>query len=337
MRQGVMVGCLSLLFLLVGCSSTEHFTPPALEKKLPIVGLYEGEIVELTREGATLSSGYALTQEGISRVKLPKGYHFLSQNADYLLAGNNHGVLEVIERKSGHIVRAVALHTPVVSATLHDGMVAYILSNNRFGLYEIATNTKHFESQSERTFAIDTRRANPLFMGSRVVMPMLDGKLILLDRQASDKTEVLYVSSDKIFNNIIFLDQKEGKIVTATPKKLMLIDEDKQRSYHANIAEVAIGYGLIYLFTKEGEIIALDDRLEERYRTSFAHAHFSAGVATPKALVAIEQEGVAMLLTPHLDRVVMYGIDPISTPLFLTKKRLYKEGKIWDITSVSDE
>ncbi len=61
----------------------------------------------------------------------------------------------------------------------------------------MADNKKVVESRSETTFAIDTRAASPIFIDNLVVMPMLDGKLIIVNIADTENAKVVYISSTK--------------------------------------------------------------------------------------------------------------------------------------------
>ncbi len=62
-------------------------------------------------------------------------------------------------------------------------------------------------------------------------------------------------------------------MIAATPKKLITLGNGGQREYKANISEVAYDNGIIYLFTKEGEIIALNSDLEKVGESKYKFAH----------------------------------------------------------------
>ena len=168
------------LFFFSGCSGKQYFKP---EKSYSVSqSSYGGKIIDVTRDGATLDDGHYIGKYGMSHnINLGKGFRYLSENNNYVLSANTKGILNIVAKNTKSSVRAITLHNPVVSATIHNGLVAYILNNNTFGLYQIKGNKKLFESRSERTYAIDARAASPLFVENLVVMPMLDGKLIIVD------------------------------------------------------------------------------------------------------------------------------------------------------------
>jgi hypothetical protein len=266
------------LIFLSGCSGKQYFEPQ--ETFSANSHSYGETITDLSRDGATLSNGHYIGKDGVNKnIEVTKNYRLLSEDDSYELSSNTDGVLNIIDKQSNESVRAVALHVPVVSASIGSGLIAYILNNNTFGLYRIKDNKKIFENRSERTFAIDTRAASPIFIDNLVVMPMLDGKLIIVDIHNSDNTKVVYLSSKKSFNNVIYLSRMGNTMVAATPQKLITIGSNGKNEYRANISEAAVTDNYVYLFTKEGMIVKLSKSLKVLASKKFKFAHYSVATA----------------------------------------------------------
>ncbi|AKF25515.1 hypothetical protein YH65_09115 [Sulfurovum lithotrophicum] len=321
--------------LFSGCSSKQYFEPEQTYSAGSAVTAYGSKIVDLTRDGATLENGQYIGKKGIGRISLGEGYRFLSESAGYVLAGNEEGKLKIINKKSGKVLRIVDFEVPIVSASVHNGTIAYILNNNAFGLYRINGDKKIIENRSEDTYAIDTRAASPMFIDSLVVMPMLDGKLVILDSNDPVDAKIIYISSDQIFNNVIFLSRFGDTLVAATPKKLITVGVDGEMDYRANISDVALSGSTIYVFTKEGEVIKLNSRLEEQARKKFKYAHFAASTVAGGRVVALDQTGSLIVLSPDLKKQRIYDIGKVESPVFISGTRLYKDGKIIDLSKLN--
>ncbi len=340
-----MSGCKKLLcialttavLVLSGCSSKQYFEPEKTYSASSASSSYGSTIVDITRDGATLKNGHYIGKQGISTVKLGEGYRFLSENSAYVLAGNAEGTLKIIKKSTAEAIRAVSLHVPIVSASIEDGIIAYVLNNNAFGIYQIADNKKVLENRSEITYAIDTRAASPMFIDSLAVMPMLDGKLIILNLNDADNAKVIYLSSEKIFNNVIYLSRMGNTMVAATPNRLITLGGDGQQEYRANISEVAISSGAVYLFTKEGEVVKLDNALKPSAQKKFKYAHFSAATAFGGSVYALDQQGSLIVLSKNLDKHKIYDLGEIKTPAFITGTKLYKDGKVIELSKLGYE
>ena len=325
----------SLLSLLVagvlvfeGCSSRQTFEPEQTFSASMAQSEYDGTIVNVTRDGATLENGHYIDKNGISRFGIGEGYRYLGEYGKYLLAGDAKGVLQLIDRKSGKLFKEIDMGIPVVSASLKGNLIAYILDNNAFGLYDIAHNRKIIENRSERTYAIDVRAASPLFVDSLVVMPMLDGKLVIFDTRDPENAKVVYLSSETAFNNVIYLERTGDTLVAATPKRLLTLGSEGEYDYRANIADVSIYKNRIYLFTKEGEIIKMSIALDTLATKKFKFAQFSESTVVDGKVYALDIQGSLIVLDSDLKKYRIYDVGEVENPVFVSGSKLYKDGTI---------
>ena len=335
MRSPFLLLLAAAALLFSGCSSKQYFEPEQTYSASQVTSAYGSKIVDLSRDGATLENGQYIGKRGVQRINLGEGYRFLSESSAYVLAGNAEGKLKIINKGSGKVIRTVDLEVPIVSASIHNGTVAYILNNNAFGIYRISGDKKVMENRSEITYAIDTRAASPMFIDSLVIMPMLDGKLVVMDSRDPVDAKVIYLSSDKIFNNVIYLSRMGDTLVAATPKKLITVGVDGQMEYRANISDVAVSGSSIYLFTKEGEVIKLNRMLEELAKKKFKYAHFAASTAFGGKVYALDQQGSLIVLSSDLKKYKIYDIGEVKSPVFISGAKLYKDGKIVNLSKLS--
>jgi len=332
-----LIALISLGFIFSGCSSKKYFEPEQTFSASSSEFSYGGSMVELSRDGGTLKTGHYVGEAGISSLNVGEGYRFLNENKKYVLATNAKGILKIISKKTNEAVRAVSLHIPVVSATIKNGVVAYILNNNTFGIYQMEGNKKVVESRSESTFAIDTRAASPIFIDNLAVMPMLDGKIIIVNVADTANVKVVYLSSAKAFNNVIYLGRMGNTMVAATPKRLITVGTQGKQEYKANISEVSILNKNIYLFTKEGKIIALDSSLNVIASTKFKFAHYSVATVVADKVYALDQQGSLIVLNKTLTKQKIYDLGEVKEPAFITGTKLYKDGDIIELSKLGYE
>jgi len=316
------------------CSSKQYFEPETTFSASNASHSYGGDIVDLSRDGGTLSNGTYLGKSGLNSIDLGEGYRFLNESNAYILAANAEGLLKVIDKQTKEPIRAISLHVPVVSATIQNGVIAYILNNNTFGIYQMNDNRKVVESRSERTFAIDTRAASPMFIENLVVMPMLDGKLIIVNAADPENAKVVYISSESAFNNVIYLSRMGNTMVAATPKRLITLGSLGKLEYRANISEVAVDNGSIYLFTKEGKIVKLNTQLEVVATSKFKFAHYAVATAFDGRVFALDQEGSLIVMNSALTKSKIYDLGAVSDPAFITGTRLYKDGDVIELSKL---
>jgi len=326
----------SVAVFFTGCSGKQYFEPK--ETFSVSTASYGSTITDLSRDGATLANGHYIGKKGVNKgIEVGDGFRFLSENDRYVLSSNAEGVLNVIAKETQESVRAVALHVPVVSASISNGLIAYILNNNTFGLYRIQDNKKIFENRSERTFAIDTRAASPMFIDNLVVMPMLDGKLIIVDIHDSDNTKVVYLSSKKAFNNVIYLSRIGNTMVAATPQKLITIGSNGKHEYRANMSEAVVTDNYVYLFTKEGMIVKLNKSLEVLTSKKFKFAHYAVATAFDNKIFALDQQGSLIVLSSDLSQFKIYDLGAIKDPVFIAGTTLYKDGDVIELSKLGYE
>ncbi|CAA6810018.1 MAG: Unknown protein [uncultured Sulfurovum sp.] len=327
---------LSLVSLMFSACSGKKYFEPERTHSAPSSS-YGESIVDLSGDGATLKSKKYIGASGVSSIKLQEGYRFLSESKKYVLSSNVDGVLHIIEKSSGEVLRAVALHTPIVSASINAGVVAYILNNNTFGIYQIEENKKIIENRSERTFAIDTRAASPIFIDNLAVMPMLDGKLIIVDIYNTDNAKVVYLSSKRAFNNVVHLSRMGNTLVAATPRNLITIGNNGKLEYQANISDVSVFGNKVYLFTKEGDVIKLDSQLQELAKKKFKFAHYSVATVLDNKVYALDQQGSLIVLSDDLSQSKVYDLGEVDKPAFITGTKLYKDGDIIELSTLGYE
>ncbi len=335
MKTLVLVSLAVLIFS--GCSSKKYFEPEQTSSASYASSSYGGNMVDLSRNGGTLESGQYIGKSGVSSIKLTEGYRFLNENNKYILTANAEGILNVIDKKTEESTRAISLHIPVVSASIQNGLIGYVLNNNTFGIYRMSDNSKIVESRSERTFAIDTRAASPMFIENLLVMPMLDGKLIIVNVADAQNAKVVYISSEKIFNNVIYLSREGNTMIAATPKRLITLGNDGQNEYKANISEVAVSGNRIYLFTKEGKVIALSHALEELATSKYKFAHYAVGTAFGGRVYALDQQGSLIVMNADLSKNKIYDLGEVSEPAFITGTKLYKDGDVIELSKLGYE
>jgi len=325
----------AVALLFSGCSSKQYFEPEQTFSASQATSAYESTIIDRSRDGATLQNGQYIGKKGVEQIHLGEGYRFLSENSSYVLAGDAEGKLKIIKKRDKKVLRIIDLKMPIVSASIHKNTIAYILNNNAFGIYRIDTDKKIMENRSEVTYAIDTRAASPMFIDTLVIMPTLDGKLVIMDSNDPVDAKVIYLSSDKMFNNVIYLSRMGDTLVAATPKKLITIGVDGQEEYRANISDIAVLHNAIYLFSKEGEVIKLDHALKEQASKKFKYAHFAVSTAFGNKVYALDQQGALIVLSADLKHFKIYDIGEVESPVFIAGSRLYKEGKIINLSKLN--
>ena len=336
MKKEALLALLVIAGWTVGCSSKQYFEPET-RYETTASGRFDAAIVAIARHGVTLEDGHYIGRDGISTVTLGKGFRFLNDDRRYVLATDAKGHLKIIDKRTGKTVRNEALGFPIVAASVAHGLVAYVLENNSYGLYRIKDGKRIVEDQSDPTYAIDARAAAPIFVDTLAVIPMLDGKLIVLDTHDPQNASTIYLSSDTNLNNVIFLGRTEDTLVAATPKKLLTIGDSGEFSKRADIAEVKLYGRTIYLFTQDGRIEKLSLSLHTIQQRKFTFAQFVAADVYGGRVYALDKQGSLIVLSSDLKHDKVYEVGEVESPVFMRGGKLYKDGRIIDLTRLSYE
>ena len=333
-RIGVFIIAGVALFIFSGCSSKQYFEP---EKSFSASAATKGasfDIAVATREGATLKNSGYIDNYGMGSASLGEGYSFVNSDESYILASNKEGYLKVIDRASGEAILLVALHKPIVSAAVKGNKIFYLLQNNVFGVYEIKGNKKIAEHRSDYAFAIDSRAANPIFVDGLIIVPTLDGKILISSMQDPNMTKVMYISSEDSFNNLIFLDRIGDVLVAATPSRVVSLGSSGPSSYDAGISDVAVDNTNAYIFEKNGEIVRVDAALNPIANIKFKFAKYVAGKVSKDRVYALDYKGSLIVLNKELSAYKIYDVGSVDSPVFMTSTKLYKDGKVIDLSSL---
>ncbi|MBN2768938.1 MAG: hypothetical protein JXQ68_07510 [Campylobacterales bacterium] len=325
-----IMAIVALIFF--GCSSKQYFEPEKSFSASAATKSASFNIVSATRDGATLTHDRYIDNYGIGSVSLGEGYSFVNSDANYILASNQEGNLRVIDRASGEAILLVALHTPIVSAAVHGNTIVYLLQNNVFGVYEIKGNKKIAEHRSDYAYAVDSRIANPIFVDGLIVVPTLDGKILISSMQDPNMTKVMYISSERGFNNLIFLDRIGDTLVAATPSRLVSLGNSGPSSFDAGISDVSVDDNSAYIFEKNGEITHVDASLNSIAHIKFKFAKYVAGKVFGDKVYALDYKGSLIVLDKALTTYKIYDVGSVDSPVFMSDGKLYKDGKVIDLS-----
>ena len=119
----------------------------------------------------------------------------------------------------------------VAGAMVGDDALVYLLKDNNFGLYDFSKNSIIYNNKAEKVFSIDTRVANPIQVENLVVVPLLDGKLSILDLKTLKITKEIIISTNSVLNNVIFLKRFKNSLIASTPHSLISYSNKGKREF----------------------------------------------------------------------------------------------------------
>ena len=329
-HQILFVFCLTaLLFISSGCGSKYYFEPKEDEIKgaVSFSGSIPSPIVSIVRDGATLKNGQFITKYSeIPNVFLPQDTRYLNQTEDYYLAGAYQTLLLI--DKETNTQTSIAFDNTPISASMNGQLIAVIFDNNTFVLYDLNRGQITYKQDSALAPTSNTLIAAPYFLSDIVIVPTLDGKLVIVDRNNMQMIRNIVVNGDKYFNNVIFLEAIGNRMVAATPKRIISVSPSVISTFNANVKDILFFEDRIFIFTSEGEVILTDKDLNEKRRVKFPFAHFTAA-NHGRNIVILETQGYLITLDDTLQNSAVFTLpDTIDEPTFSGMREIFIGNKI---------
>lgn len=288
MKKIAILTCVMSAFLFTACSDKQFYKPENVTGSVQFDKRLPSKIVSVNSQGATLKNGEFITRDGISNAKLPDGFELMSKNGTVIAAADKLGNVVVIE--DGKELSRTKFDSRVVAAAATKDMLAIITSDNSAILHDNKTKEILFKQKNEEALAVNAKIAAPYFLNELVIYPTLDGKLFIYDTKDKKIAKDMVVSSEKNFNNIIFLDVIEDRLIAATSHKVFSISPKYINSYDADVSDIIFIKNGVYIFTTDGRIILTDPDLRKAGEKKFPFARF-IGVIYGKYIYAVESQG----------------------------------------------
>jgi hypothetical protein len=288
MKKTAIFSCIISAFLFTACSDKQFFKPTDVTGSIKFDKNLPAKIISVNSQGATLQNGEFITKDGVVNTKLPDGYDLLSKNGNIICAADKFGNVIVLE--NGKELLKNKFDTMVVAASATKDMLAVITSDNSAILLNVNTKAVEFKQKNDEATAVNAKIAAPYFLNELVIYPTLDGKLFIYDTKEKKIAKDLVVSSDKYFNNIIFLDIIEDRLIAATSHKVFSISPKYINSFDADVSDIIFIKNGVYIFTTDGRIILTDSDLRKAGEKKFPFARF-IGVIYGKYIYAVESQG----------------------------------------------
>ena len=327
---------LAVLFFVAGCSGKKYFEPQNTFSASYAIASTGKEAISIMRDGITFSDGSFLTRSGPGKFKLPSGFHYVTQSSRYILAADDIGNIRIYD-KSGKLITQDKLKEPLISAGIEGDKIYFMQQDNIFGIYSISQHKTLISAKVGRAYAIDTRIANPITIGNLVVVPTLDGKLLIINSANPKRAGGIAIGKSFNLNNIIFLSKIGGRIIAATPSKVISASPRDMSKFAASVADVTISGGKIYLLTRNGEVIKLSPTLKVLAKRKFNYAQFVAIAVVNGRVYALDRSGALIVLDNSLKKYKIYDIGSVDDFVFVDGSRLYKDGIVVDLSKLSYE
>ncbi len=317
---------LSALFAFVigGCSEKNYFEPAKVDGVVAYDGELPARIAETGYKSATLADGEVITSKGLQRFRLPEGYRYIASGGELVAAAGDCKPNILYDTKTKKRTK-IALPRRLLAALFipESEKIAFLIEGNSYGIYDYAKNEIVAKYESDTALSADIRIASPMMLENLILVPTLDGKLVILDKKSGRKIREIIVGKGEEFNNVIFLDVIGDRLVAATPHRIISVSPKLMDALDMEISDILFVKNGIYILSKEGKVYRCDNELKILGSKKFPFAHF-VGAIYGEFIYLIEREGYIIATDTELSSAHIFKIpDRIESWFFATKDTLY--------------
>ncbi len=316
------------IFILVfaGCSTKEVYTPKKIKDDWTLYGESNETILSVSSNAALLENGKVLLRDGIVDASVEKSYRILGSSDGWVLSSTIDGqlVIDYIGDKS--MKKHFNLKKTIAGASIKNDMLAVLFADNELALYSISSESLLLKIQGNPPIVVDDRIVNPYFMNDLVIFLTLDGKVIVVNTRLKKKLRTTIVSSEENFNNIIYFNIIDKKLIAVTSSKILSMSKKEIRADY-EIRDVVYDGKNIYISTKQGEIISLTSSLLVNSKVKFPFAHFLGLISYKNKIYALEKEGYLIELSKDLLKYDVYKVNIDDGYVFVGDKNFYVNGE----------
>ena len=311
-----------LIILFSACSSKKVYEPKVLQNDWEYYGDSNESIVDITSDVALLEDGKVLSKSSIIDVDIDKSYRLVGKSDGWIISSNIDGnlTLQFIADKS--MVEYFELKKTIASASVKDDILAVLFADNEMSLYSISTKKLLLKEQGNAPIAVDSRIVNPYFMNDLVLFLTLDGKVVIVNSTLKKKLRTIIVSSEDDFNNIIYFNVIDSRLIAVTASKILSLGEKEIRIKY-EVRNVLYDGENIFITTKQGEVISLTPDLQVNAKVKFPFAHFLGMIEYEDKLYLLEKEGYMIELSKDFLTYGVHEVDIEDGYIFVGNKKFF--------------
>jgi len=313
---------ISLVLLLSACSTKRVFEPENVADDWEKYGQMDEAIVDTSLNVALLEDGSVLTQDGRVQMQVREDERVISYSDGWVVTATIDGNLTLTSSQNTSKIENLNLHKTVASASVKEDTLAVLFADNELALYSIQAKKAFFRDQGAESLALNRKIVNPYFLDDLVVFSTLDGKVVIVNAKKKKKLRTAIVSADDKFNNIIYFQMIDNKVVAATGYKILAMSDKEIRAKY-DIRTMVYDGANIFVATKQGEIVSLTPSLQLNGKIKFPFAHFLGMISSKDKLYVLEKEGYVIVLNKNMKEYTIHEADVEDGYVFVTNKAFY--------------
>ena len=316
----LLISVLAVFFS--ACSSKQVYEPKHVSDDWDKYGYTKEKIVDVASDVALLENNKVRIKDKILDVKINKSNRLVGISDGWLISSNPNGdiTLQFVEDKS--MIEKFKLKKTIAAASVKDDILAVLFADNEMALYSISSKKLLLKEQGTEVVVVDSRIVNPHFMNDLVLFLTLDGKIVIINSKLKKKLRTIIISSEEYFNNVIYFNVLDNKLIAATGYKIFSMAQKEIRANY-EIRDIAYDKKNIYITTKQGEVISLTHTLEVNSKLKFPFAHFLGLIVTKDNIYALEKEGYIIEMSKDLLKYKVYDVDVEEGFVFVGDKAFY--------------
>lgn len=313
------------IYLFMGCGSKEYYKPKVeLSGEYALSGTLPSAIISKNAESAVLEDDYIISDK-IEKYHLKDGYRFLLKSSGYIISSSIEGKVDFHSTNKSLQDKEIDLKKTVATLNLQNNILAVLFADNEIALYDFSTQELLFKESGSKVTAVDNRIVKPYFLNDLVIFLTLDGKVTIVNSKSKEVLRSSIISSEPNFNNVIYFNVNNNKLLAATTYKLLLIGEDEKRE-SLEMRDIIFNNEGIYVTTKQGELILLTPELKVKREMKFPFAHFLGMIVSDK-IYLLEKEGYMIVVEKDFSDYKVYKVDIDDGYVYVNSDTFYFDDK----------
>ncbi|QOY53758.1 hypothetical protein HUE87_07560 [Candidatus Sulfurimonas marisnigri] len=319
-----------LLFFLISsvaiffsaCSSKEVYEPEIVVDSWAKAGSSDVTIENIAPDAALVQDRKVLVDGKVLNITISENYKLLGYSDGWVISSNIDGNLTLQSIENSATIENFDLKKTIATASIKDDILAVLFIDNEIALYSISKKSILLKEQGDSAVVVNSKIVKPYFQDDLILFSTLDGKVVIINSKLKKKLRTIIVSSENYFNNIIYFNLVENKIIAATGHKILSFSNKEIRSKY-DIRSVVDDGETIFLNTKQGEVVALTPDLKENAKVKFPFAHFLGMITTSEKLYVLEKAGYIIEMSKDLLEYKVYDVDVDDGYIFINDKIFY--------------
>ena len=276
-------------------------------------------IEDISQNAAMVQDRKVFVKGKVLDVTLEEGHRLLGYSDGWVMSSDIDGNLTIRYAADKKMVEKFSLKRTIATASIKNDLLAVLFTNNEMALYSIANKSLLLKEQGDAPIVVNSKIVKPFFRDDLVIFPTLDGKVVIINTKIKKKLRTVIVSSEDHFNNIIYFDLIDNKIIAATGHKILSLSKKEIRLAY-DIRDVVSDDKNIYVATKQGDIISLTPDLQQNSKLKFPFAHFLGMIISGDKLYILEKEGYLIEASKDLSKFKVYEVDKNEGYVYIDDK-----------------